>query len=170
MRWIAAMLLAACTGAQSVPPSGSPNTTLGAERFVGLVPAIVEAVAPPDQTIGPLLIDVRSFVAGGEMVIVGPITPAAIARAIGRDFRDVPLQDAILQQSQSEYRIIDNGVHIHLDTLRQHGMSYEAVVTRRNTYVHGPQVSSIGLRQVRLTFAYEDGVWMLKEKQVLLVS
>jgi hypothetical protein len=170
MRWVPAVLLAACTGAQSAPPAGSLSPTREAERLVGLVPAIVEAVAPSDQTPGLLLIDVRSFVAGGEMANAGPITPPAIARTIRRDFRDVPLQNAILQRSQNEYRIVDDGVHIHLDTLQRHGTSYQAVVTRRDTYVHGPQVSSIGLLQVRLTFIYEDGRWALKDKQVLLVS
>lgn len=171
MRWTSALLLVACTAGQPSRSIGSSGPDADADfAFIRLVPAIVEAIAPASQTQRPLLVDVQSFMAAGETVTAKPVPRTTVAGVIGRSFRDVLLQDAIIQPSQDEYRIVDNGVHVYLDALHRRGSEYEAIVTRRDTYIDAPGTSSVNFLQVRFTFVYEDGRWIVKKRENLIVS
>lgn len=136
----------------------------------------------PRRTRGPFFVDLQSLISAareGTGVRLGRRDAAA---AVGRAFRDATEKDVVRSApspdtSRSDnYWIVDDGIHVQIDSIGRTSTGYEVVVTYRDTerrpaHEYKPVASSgIGASQVRYSLIKRGGKWAVQSREILFTT
>lgn len=146
-----------------------------AEGFLAVVPRIVDVVeqdaranAPGGAATGPLLMDLRSFVANGSQLVGEDLTSEQVTAAVGRPFEAVVEADSALlcdSPDATDCWVRRHGVYVHLNVVR--GTEGQITALARGTVTDRSSFPThICDRVWRMVFVREGAGWTLAEREL----
>lgn len=174
MKYLLAVLIAACTAPQWSNGRSSDAVAHDKTEFLRLMPMIVDmseaharAAAHRSGT-GPLIVNVESFVDAWHAETGEALSRSQIVAAMDRPFLDLSVvQSQECGPDGDTCRIVNNGVYVRLDSITRTPSGFDAVVT---VDWNSPRGGGIDFNQIHYSFQRATDGWRPTDQRVLVRS